>query len=65
MRKLAELVLQNQVPVIYPLSKENEVKFVTFFQAVPNTDAVKNAMFDYMRNKGGNMIAAVDKKKVQ
>ncbi len=61
--KMAEIVLQNQIPVISPLSKENEVKFVNIFQSVPNPDAVKNAMFDYMRNKGGNMIAVVDKKK--
>jgi hypothetical protein len=61
--KMAELVLQNQVSVISPLSKENEVKFANIFQAVPNPDAVKNAIFDYMRNKGGNMIAVVDKKK--
>ncbi|TWH99362.1 ABC-type branched-subunit amino acid transport system substrate-binding protein [Flavobacterium tiangeerense] len=61
--KMAELVLQNQVPVVSPLSKENEVKFANIFQSVPNPDAVKNAMFDYMRTKGGNMIAVVDKKK--
>ncbi|WP_158980944.1 MULTISPECIES: LysM peptidoglycan-binding domain-containing protein [unclassified Flavobacterium] len=61
--KMAEIVLLNKIPVISPLSKENEVKFANIFQSVPSPDAVKNAMFNYMRTKGGNVIAVVDKKK--
>lgn len=62
--KTAELLMQNQVPVISPLSKDQVVSFANVYQSVPSPDAVKNAMFDYMRSKNGNMIAVVDKKKL-
>lgn len=61
--KTAELLLSNQVAVISPLSKDQVVSYPNVFQSIPSPDAVKNAMFDYMRSKGGNMIAVVDKKK--
>ena len=61
--KTAELLVSNDVAVISPLSKDQSVSFPNVFQSVPSPDAVKNAMFDYMRSKGGNMIAVVDKKK--
>ena len=61
--KTAELLLPNDVPVISPLSKDQTVSFANVLQSVPSPDAVKNAMFDYMRSKGGNMIAIVDRKK--
>ena len=61
--KTAELLLPNQVAVISPLSKDQGVSYPNVFQSIPSPDAVKNAMFDYMRSKGGNMIAVVDKKK--
>ena len=61
--KTAELLLSNEVAVISPLSKDQGVSFANVFQSVPSPDAVKNAMFEYMRSKGGNMIAVVDKKK--
>lgn len=61
--KTAEVLLPNQVPVISPLSKDLGVAYVNIFQSIPAPEAVKNAMFDYMRSKGGNMVAVVDKKK--
>ena len=61
--KTAELLLSNDVAVISPLSKDQVVSFANVFQSVPSPDAVKNAMFEFMRSKGGNMIAVVDKKK--
>lgn len=61
--KAAELLLPNQVPVISPLSKDLGVSYANIFQSIPAPEAVKNAMFDYMRSKGGNMVAVVDKKK--
>ncbi|MEM8521612.1 LysM peptidoglycan-binding domain-containing protein [Flavobacterium sp. PL12] len=61
--KTAELLLSNDVAVISPLSKDQGVSFANVFQSVPSPDAVKNAMFEFMRSKGGNMIAVVDKKK--
>jgi LysM repeat protein len=61
--KTAELLTQSQVPVISPLSKDQGVSYANIFQSIPSPDAVKNAVFTYMRSKGGNMIAVVDKKK--
>ena len=61
--KTAELLLQKEVPVISPLSKDQGVAYANIFQSIPSPDAVKNAVFVYMRSKGGNIIAVVDKKK--
>jgi len=61
--KTAELLNVNQVPVISPLSKDLGNSYSNLFQTIPTATAVKNAMFDYMRAKGGNIIAVVDKKK--
>ena len=61
--KTAELLLKNEVPVISPLSKDQGVAYANIFQSIPSPDAVKNAVFVYMRSKGGNIIAVVDKKK--
>ena len=61
--KTAELLLQNEVPVISPLSKDQGVAYANIFQSIPSPDAVKNAVFVYMRSKSGNIIAVVDKKK--
>ena len=61
--KAAELLLPNQVAIISPLSKDPGVSYPNIFQSIPSPDAVKNTMFNYMRSKGGNMIAVVDKKK--
>jgi LysM repeat protein len=61
--KTAELLNLNQVPVISPLSKDIGKSFSNLFQTIPTVLAVKNAMFDYMRSKGGNVIAVIDKKK--
>jgi LysM repeat protein len=61
--KTAELLNANQVPVISPLSKDLGNSFNNIYQSIPTAIAVKNAMFDYMRTKSGNIIAVVDKKK--
>jgi LysM repeat protein len=61
--KTAELLIPNEVPVISPLSKEAGNSYPNLYQSIPMNAAVKNAMFDYMRSKGGNVIAVVDKKK--
>ncbi|WP_136667134.1 LysM peptidoglycan-binding domain-containing protein [Flavobacterium sp. H122] len=55
--------LLETVPVISPLSKDYDKKYPNLFQATPSNDDVKNAMFDFMRSKGGNMLAIVDPKK--
>lgn len=61
--KTAELLTANQVPVISPLSKDDAKPYANLYQTIPTITAIKNAMFDYMRSKDGNIVAVVDKKK--
>ncbi|MCI4442085.1 MAG: LysM peptidoglycan-binding domain-containing protein [Lentimicrobium sp.] len=61
--KTAELLAKNNVPVISPLSKDIGNSFPNLYQTIPTNEALKNAIFDFMRAKGGNIIAVVDKKK--
>ncbi len=61
--KTAELLGKNNVPVISPLSKDIGNAFPNLYQTIPTVDALKNAVFDFMRAKNGNIIAVVDKKK--
>ena len=61
--KTAELLGKNNVPVISPLSKDIGNAFPNLYQTIPSNEALKVAIFDYMRSKGGNIIAVVDKKK--
>lgn len=61
--KTAELLAKNNVPVISPLSKDVGIAFPNLYQTIPTIGALKNAIFDYMRAKNGNIIAMVDKKK--
>ncbi|MES2575199.1 MAG: LysM peptidoglycan-binding domain-containing protein [Bacteroidota bacterium] len=61
--KTAELVGKNNVPVISPLSKDLGNAFSNLYQTIPANETLRSAMFDYMRAKGGNLIAVVDKKK--
>ncbi|WP_432222031.1 LysM peptidoglycan-binding domain-containing protein [Flavobacterium sp. TMP13] len=51
------------VPVISPLSKDRANPIDNLYQTVPTNNVVKNAMFDYMRSKSGNILAVVDPKK--
>ncbi len=57
--------LENQnIPVISPLSKDDGKSYKNLYQSMPQNDAIKNAMFDYMHVKNGNIIAVVDPKKM-
>lgn len=51
------------VPVISPLSKDTANPIDNLYQSIPTNDVVRNAIFDYMRAKNGNIVAVVDKKK--
>lgn len=51
------------VPVISPLSKDKANPIDNLYQTIPSNDVIRNAMFDYMRAKNGNIVAVVDKKK--
>ncbi|MBE8723764.1 PBP1 and LysM peptidoglycan-binding domain-containing protein [Flavobacterium hungaricum] len=51
------------VPVISPLSKDAANPIDNLYQSIPANDVIRNAVFDYMRSKNGNIVAVVDKKK--
>ncbi len=61
--KLAELVSENSVPVISPLSKEIVKSFPNLYQSMPSNEDSKAAMLDYIYGKNGNIVAVVDAKK--
>ncbi|WP_300567142.1 LysM peptidoglycan-binding domain-containing protein [Flavobacterium sp.] len=61
--KTAELLSPYNVPVISPLSKDYDKRYANLIQSTPSTSDVKAAMFDFMRSKGGNIIAVIDPKK--
>lgn len=62
--KTAELLNSYEVPVISPLSKDTGASFSNMLQSIPTAATVKNAVFDFMKAKNGNIIAVVDRKKV-
>ena len=59
----AELESKN-IPVISPLSKETGKSYSNLYQSMPQSDAIKNAMFTYMREKNGSIITFIDPKKI-
>jgi LysM repeat protein len=61
--KLAELVEPTKTPVISPLSKEMGKKFTNLYQSMPSLEQMRGSIFQYMKAKGGNIIAIVDAKK--
>ena len=62
--KTAELLGSTNVPIISPLSKDYDKSYPNLFQATPSAEVIKNAMFDFMREKNGNVIAVIDPKKI-
>jgi LysM repeat protein len=61
--RVAEALESKNIPVISPLSKDYEKSYVNLFQATPTNEALKEAMFDFMKSKNGNIIAVIDPKK--
>lgn len=61
--KVAELMSKNEIPVISPLSKDIGNAYRNLYKTIPTNELLRSAMFDYMKTKGGNIIAVVDKKK--
>ncbi|MBO9585592.1 MAG: LysM peptidoglycan-binding domain-containing protein [Flavobacterium sp.] len=59
----ANMLRSYNVPVISPLSKDIANPIENLYQTIPSNDVIKNAVFDYMRSKNGNIVAVVDKKK--
>lgn len=62
--KAAEILSANNVPVISPLSKDSEKSFPNLLQSMPSLEMAKNAVFEYMHGKNGNILAILDAKKV-
>lgn len=62
--KVAEMVGENNVAVISPLSKEIGKSYPNLFQAMPTQEYAKNAMFDFMMGKDGNIIVVSDPKRL-
>lgn len=62
--KAAEILSENNVPVISPLSKDSEKSFSNLLQSMPSLEMAKNAVFEYMHGKNGNILAILDAKKV-
>lgn len=62
--KVAGALESQNIPVISPLSKDDGKSFKNLYQSMPQNDAIKNAMFDYMHAKNGNILAVVDPKKM-
>lgn len=61
--KTAELLVKNNVYVISPLSKETSKSYKNLILATPSNEMIKSAMFDFMKEKKGNIVAVVDPKK--
>jgi hypothetical protein len=61
--KAAELLIEKNVPVISPLSKEIGKSYANLFQSMPTTDFGKMAMFNFMMSNKGNIIVVSDPKK--
>ncbi|MFN3968578.1 LysM peptidoglycan-binding domain-containing protein [Flavobacterium sp.] len=61
--KLAELLEPTKTPVISPLSKDTGKKFANLYQSMPSLEQMRGSVFQYMKTKGGNVIAVVDAKK--
>lgn len=61
--KTAEMLNQSNVPVISPLSKDSAKLYSNLYQSMPTPEYLRNAMFDYMNSKNGNIVAVVDPKK--
>lgn len=62
--KVAELVGNNSVPVISPLSKDSGKPLANLYQAMPPSEFTKGAMFDFMMAKKGNIIVVSDPKRL-
>lgn len=62
--KTAEILSKNNVPVISPLSKDSGKVFPNLIQSMPSFEMAKNAMFDYIHSKNGNILAILDSKKI-
>jgi LysM repeat protein/ABC-type branched-subunit amino acid transport system substrate-binding protein len=61
--KVAKELEPLKIPVISPLSKDEGLSYSNLFQSTPQSDDIKNSMFQYMRSKNGTILVAIDTKK--
>lgn len=51
------------VPVISPMAKDGGKPYSNLYLSIPSDENMRLAMLNYLKSKGGNVIAIVDKKK--
>ncbi|MBC7640755.1 MAG: LysM peptidoglycan-binding domain-containing protein [Flavobacterium sp.] len=61
--KAAQMLEENNVPVISPLSKDAGKSFKNLYASMPSSEFIKDEMFDFMNQNKGNIIAIIDPKK--
>jgi LysM repeat protein len=62
--KVAAALESQNIPVISPLSKDEGKSYKNLYQSMPQNDAIKKAMFDFLHAKNSNIIAVIDPKKL-
>lgn len=62
--RTASLLASDNTIVISPLSKETHLTSPNLIVSNISAEILKNAMFDYMNQKNGNILAIVDNKKL-
>ena len=62
--KTADLLRDGKTIIISPLSKETHKSSPNLVVSNISTELVKNAMFNYMKAKNGNVLAIIDNKKL-
>ena len=61
--KTAELLAKNDVFIISPLSKDLSKSYKNLILATSSNEMIKTAMFDFLKEKNGNIVAVIDPKK--
>lgn len=59
----AQLLAKYAIPVISPLSKEKGLALPNLYYAVPSESHLKATLFNYFKEKNGNVVAIVSPKK--
>lgn len=62
--KLAELLADDNIPVVSPLSKEDGKDYPNLYQAMPSVNDMRHAMLRHMLAKGGNVVVVSDPKRM-
>lgn len=62
--RVASALESQNIPVISPLSKDDGKSYKNLYQSMPQNEAIRKAMFDYMHSKNGNIIGVLDPKKL-